>query len=137
MKADAEMLVSSLGRRASELFKQFMASAPFDGAAFNYDPATAFGILQGYQAELSKLVEAKEQLAPILDFLGIESLNTRDLTQLELDLTKLWDVWVLKVGFENFSKMVDHSYPVMCRFNFSINPRYFLLTLQLAVTLSA
>lgn len=98
MKVDAEMLVSSLGRRASELFKQFMASAPFDGSAFNYDTATAFGILQGYKTELSKLAEAKEQLSPVLDFFGIECLNNRDLAQMATDSDKLWEVWALKVG---------------------------------------
>ena len=98
MKVDAEMLVSSLGKRASEFFKQFMASAPFDGSAFNYDAPTAFGILQGYKAELAKLTAAGEQMMPILDFFGIEYLSNRDLEQMETDSGKLWEVWTLKVG---------------------------------------
>ncbi|KAL8440078.1 hypothetical protein Efla_004062 [Eimeria flavescens] len=96
MKADAELLVSSLTQRASELFKQFMTCAPFDGGSFNYNTATAFQILQGYKAELSSLSESGKQLAPILEFFGIENSDSRDIVQMEKDSDKLGAVWLLK-----------------------------------------
>ncbi|CDJ49023.1 hypothetical protein EBH_0056020 [Eimeria brunetti] len=96
MKVDTEILVNVLGRRASELFKQFAASAPFDGSSFNYEAATAFGIIQGFKAELSKLSADRDQLLPILDFFGIEYHTSRDLEQMQGDIEKLWDVWSLK-----------------------------------------
>ncbi|KAL8445208.1 hypothetical protein Emed_005766 [Eimeria media] len=96
MKVDAEMLINSLNRRASELFKHFTTSAPFDGASFNYDAATAFAALQGYKLELSKLNESREQLAPTLDFFGIENNPSRDIAQMENDSDKLGIVWAMK-----------------------------------------
>lgn len=98
MKVDTEILVNVLGRRASELFKQFMTSAPFDGSSFNYETATAFGIIQGFKAEISKLCADRDQLVPILDFFGIEYHTSRDLEQMQSDIEKLWEVWSLKVS---------------------------------------
>ncbi|CDI82515.1 hypothetical protein EPH_0040020 [Eimeria praecox] len=96
MKVDTEILVNVLGRRASELFKQFTTSAPFDGSSFNYEAATAFGIIEGFKAEISKLSADRDQLVPILDFFGIEYHTSRDLEQMQSDIEKLWDVWSLK-----------------------------------------
>ncbi|CDJ42177.1 hypothetical protein ETH_00023545 [Eimeria tenella] len=96
MKIDAEMLVTSLARRTSDLFKQFMISAPFDGSSFKCEAATAFGILEGFKADLNKLAASREELSPILEFFGIEYHSNRDLEQMESDIGKLWDVWSLK-----------------------------------------
>ncbi|OEH79493.1 heavy chain 2 family protein [Cyclospora cayetanensis] len=96
MKLDAELLVDSISRRASELFKHFMTSAPFDGSPFNYDTATAFSIIQSYDAELNKLTESRRELDPILDFFGIDSLPNRDLGQMKSDSNKLSELWTLK-----------------------------------------
>lgn len=98
MKIDAEMLVTSLARRTSDLFKQFMISAPFDGSSFKFEAATAFGILEGFKADLNKLAASREELSPILEFFGIEYHSNRDLEQMESDIDKLWDVWSLKVS---------------------------------------
>ncbi|KAL8433753.1 hypothetical protein ACSSS7_003650 [Eimeria intestinalis] len=100
MKVDAELLINSLNRRGGDLFKQFIASAPFDGASFNYDTATAFAALQGYKLELSKLHEAREQLAPTLDFFGIENNTNRDIAQMESDSDKLSVVWSMKAEWD-------------------------------------
>ncbi|KAL8448863.1 hypothetical protein Emag_003816 [Eimeria magna] len=100
MKADAEVLISSLNRRASELFKHFAASAPFDGASFNYDAATAFAALQGYKLEVRKLNRSREQLAPTLDFFGIENNPNRDVAQIENDSDKLGIVWAMKAEWD-------------------------------------
>lgn len=102
MKVDTEILVNALGRRASELFKQFTASAPFDGSSFKYEASTAFGIIQGFKAELSKLSADRDQLIPILEFFGIEYHTSRDLEQMQGDIEKLWDVWSLKVSHVHY-----------------------------------
>ncbi|KAL8275155.1 hypothetical protein Esti_000905 [Eimeria stiedai] len=116
MKVDAEVLINSLDRQASELFKQFIASAPFDGATFSYDTATAFAALQGYKLDLNNLKESREQLAPTLDFLGIENNTNTDITQMENDSEKLGIVWAMKAewdgAWESMSKEPFYSLDV-------------------------
>lgn len=74
-----------------------MATAPFDGSAFSFDIPSALQLLDSFDIELSKLNTARHQLTPMLKFFGIEAVNNRDIAQIENDVAKLREVWVLKV----------------------------------------
>ncbi|KFH07428.1 putative dynein-1-alpha heavy chain, flagellar inner arm I1 complex [Toxoplasma gondii VAND] len=101
MAADIEMLMQAVGKQAADLFKQFSASAPFDGVAFNYDSQIAFNTIALYRGEVQKLRDSEERLKPKLEFFELESMQYKELAKMESDFQMLTDIWTLAEQWES------------------------------------